>query len=68
MWHCIQCDARTYLQRRRPGHYVPQKIRVELLYLPQHAFTSAYVRAKQLIHQGHTKSEKEIRHGSDKYK
>ena len=42
------------------------KIRDELLYLYQHAFTSASVRAKPLIYQGRTRSEQEIRKGSDK--
>ena len=44
------------------------QIHDELLYLSQRAFTSAYVRAKPLIHQGHTRSEQAMRQGSDKDK
>ena len=40
----------------------------ELLYLYHLTFTSAYVRAKHLIHQGCTRSKKEIRQGSYKDK
>ena len=40
----------------------------ELHYLSRRAFTSASVRAKPLIHQGRTRSEQEIRQGSDKDK
>ena len=40
----------------------------ELLYLYRRAFTSAYVRAEPLIHQGRTISELEILQGSDKNK
>ena len=46
-----------------PGH---NKIRDELLYLSQGAFTSASVRSKPLIHQGNTRSEQEICQGSYK--
>ena len=42
--------------------------RDEILYLSQHAFISASVRAKPLIHQGRTRSELEIRQSSDKHK
>ena len=42
------------------------KIRDEILYLYQRAFTSASVRAKLLIHQVRTRSEQEMRQGSDK--
>ena len=45
-----------------------KKIREELLYLYRRTFTSAYVRAEPLIHQGCTRSEQEIRQGSDKDK
>ena len=45
-----------------------KKIRDKLLHLSQRAFTSALVRAKPLIHQGHTRSKLEIRQGSDKNK
>ena len=44
------------------------KIHDELLYLPQRDFTSAYVRAEPLIHQGRTRSKKEILQVSDKDK
>ena len=40
----------------------------ENIYLSRHAFTSAYVRSKPLIHQGRTRSEQEIHQGSDKDK
>ena len=39
----------------------------ELLYLYRSAFNSAYVRSKPLIYQGFTRSEQEIRQGSDKH-
>ena len=45
-----------------------KEIRDKILYLSQHAFTSASVCAKPLIHQGCTRSEQEIRQGSDKDK
>ena len=45
-----------------------KKILDELLYLSQHAFTPASVRAEPLIHQGRTRSEQEIRQGNDKDK
>ena len=44
------------------------KIRDELLYLSQHAFTSESVRDDTLIRQGRTISELEIDQGSDKHK
>ena len=44
------------------------EIRDELLYLDQRTFTPASVHAETLIHQGSTRSEKEILHGSDKGK
>ena len=44
------------------------EIRDELLYLYRRACTSATVRAEPLIHQGHTRSEQEIRQGRDKDK
>ena len=44
------------------------KIRDKLLYISQRAFTSSSVCAKPLIHQGRTRSEQEIRQGSDKGK
>ena len=44
------------------------KIHDKLLYLSQRAFTSAYVRAEPIIHQGRTISEQEMRQGSEKYK
>ena len=44
------------------------EIRDKILYLSQCTFTSAYVRAEPLIHQGRTISEQEIRQGSDKDK
>ena len=40
----------------------------EILYLSQRAFTSSSVHAKPLMHQGCTRSEQEIRQGSDKDK
>ena len=40
----------------------------ELLYLYPHAFTSAYVCAETLMHQGHTRSKQYILQGSDKQK
>ena len=43
------------------------KIRDELLYLSRRAFTSASVGSEPLIHQGRTRSEREIRQGSDKH-
>ena len=45
-----------------------KKIRDKLLYLSQRAFTSAYVRAEPITHQGRTRSELEISQGSDKHK
>ena len=45
-----------------------KKICDEILYLSRRAFTSAYVRAEPLIHQSRTRSELEIRQGSDKQK
>ena len=45
-----------------------KKIRDELLYLSRRAFTSEYVRAKPLIHQGRTRSELEKRQVSDMHK
>ena len=44
------------------------KICDKLLYIPWPAFTSAYVRAEPPIHQGHTRSDQEMRQGSDKDK
>ena len=44
------------------------RIRDKILYLSRRAFTSAYICAKPLIHQGRTRSEKEIRQGSYKDK
>ena len=44
------------------------KICDKLLYLSWSAFTSAYVHVEPLIHQGHTRSEQEIRQGSNKGK
>ena len=43
-------------------------MRDKILYLSRRAFISEYVRAKPLIHQGRTRSELEIRQGSDKHK
>ena len=40
----------------------------ELLYLSQRANASASVRSEPLLNQGCTRSKKEIRQGSDKYK
>ena len=68
MWHIIRSYARTYLHNRRPRHRTSQKNHDELIYLSQRAFTSAYVCAEPLIHQGHTRSEQEIRQGSDLHK
>ena len=44
------------------------KVRDKLFYLSQRSFTSSYVGTKPLIHQGRTRSELEIRQGSDKHK
>ena len=44
------------------------KIRDELLYLSRWDFTSASVRAKPLIYQGRTRSDLEMRQGSNTYK
>ena len=44
------------------------KILDELIYLYQCSFTSSYVRAEPLLHQGRTKSEQEIFQGSDEDK
>ena len=44
------------------------KICDKLIYLSWRAFTSASVRTKPLIHQGRTRSELEICHGSDNHK
>ena len=44
------------------------EIRVKLFYLSQRSFNSASVCAEDLIHQGCTKSDKDIRQGSDKDK
>ena len=60
--HAISCSIGGLVIARH------NKIRDKLLYLSRRAFTSAYVRAKPLIHQGHTRSEQEIFQGSDKEK
>ena len=44
------------------------KISDGLLYLSWNSFTSSYIRAEPLIHQDRTRSELEIRQGSDKNK
>ena len=44
------------------------EIHDKLLYLSRLSFTSASVHAEPLIYQGRTRSELEIRQGSDKYK
>ena len=43
------------------------KICDKIFYLSRRAFTSEYVRAEPLIHQVRTRSELEIRQGSDKH-
>ena len=40
----------------------------KILYLSQHDFTSSSVRAEPLIHQGRTRSEQDIRQGSDNHR
>ena len=44
------------------------EIRDKIRHLSRRAFTSASVRAEPLIHQGRTRSELEIRQGTDKHK
>ena len=44
------------------------KIRDKILYLSRRAFNSSSVRAEPLIHEGSTRSEKDICQGSDKDK
>ena len=44
------------------------KIRDKLLYISQRSFTSEFVRYEPLIHQGHTRSELEIRQGNENHK
>ena len=60
--HILSCSIGGLVIARHNG------IRDKLLYLSGRAFTSACVRAKTLIHQGRTRSEKEICQGSDKHK
>ena len=72
--HCDRCGTTfgvTHAFSCSTGNLViscNNKIHNKLLYLSQRAFTSAYVHAKPLIHQGHTRSEQEICQGSDKDK
>ena len=72
--HCEECGTAfglTYALSCSTGGQVimcHNEISDELIYLLRHAFTSACVRAKPLIHQGRTRSEQEIHHGSDKKK
>ena len=60
--HALSCSIGGLVIARH------KKIRDKLLYLSQRAFTSASIRAKPLIYQGRTRSELEIRQGSDKHK
>ena len=62
MTHALSCSIGGLVIAH---HY---KIRDELLYLSRRSFTSAYVLAEPLIHQGCTRSEQEIRQGSDEDK
>ena len=58
--HGLSCSTGSLVIARH------NKICDKLLYLAQRAFAPASVRAEPLIGQGHTRSEKEIRQGSDK--
>ena len=62
MTHALSCSIGGLVIARH------NEIRDELLYISRRAFTSAYVRAKPLTHQGRRISELEIRQGSDKHK
>ena len=71
--HCVGCGT-DFEVMHTPGYIIGglviarhNKIRDKLFYLSRRAFTSAYVRAKLLIHQVHTISELEILQGSDKH-
>ena len=72
--HCDKCGTAfgvTHTLRYSIGGLViarHNKICDEILYLSQRAFTSASVHVEPLIHQGCTRSEQEIRQGSDKDK
>ena len=72
--HCDRCDTSFGVTHTLSCIIVGlviarhNEIREELLYLSLCAFTSSYVRIKTLIHQGHTRSELEIRKSSDKHK
>ena len=63
-------EVRHTLSRSKGGLAIVRhnEVRVELLYLARRAFTSAPVHAEPLIRQGRTRSEREIRQGSDKDK
>ena len=60
--HKLSCNTGCLVLAR------DNKIRDKLLYISQCSFTSVSVRSKPLIHQGRTRSEQDIRQGSDKDK
>ena len=60
--HTLSCSIGGLIITRH------NKIREKLLFLSRSVFTSAYVRTKPLIRQGHTRSDQEIRQGSYKHK
>ena len=62
MTHTLSCSIGSLVIARH------KKIRDKLLYMSRRTFILAYVRAKPLIHQGRTRSDLEIRQGSDKHK
>ena len=72
--HCNGCDTAfgvTHALRCSIGGLViacHSEICEKILYLSSPAFTPPLIHAKPLIHQGRTRSEQDIRQGSDKYK
>ena len=62
MTHVLSCSIGCLVIARH------NEIRDKLLYLFQRSFTSEYVCAEPLIHQGRTRYDLEIRQGSDKHK
>ena len=61
------CALHLYATKEAGSLRVTKKVREKPLFLAQRAFTSSSVRAKNLIHQVRTRSERDIRQRSDKY-
>ena len=72
--HCDRCGTSFVVTRALScsigGLVIARhnEIHDKLFYLSRHVFTSAYIHAEPLIHQGRTRSEQEMCHGSDKDK